>query len=141
MIKETLPELKIILSDLEKTKKSILKELAEVEQDIFLTKNVIRMKKGLAPLIEVGDTELENNEIPEEYSNDLFQDQKVIYTVHTLKEASVKQIAEYMHKMEHGSVYDSVYKRAQQVVMRLTKENKLIKIGKYASKYKINRIE
>ncbi len=133
MLKETIQGLQKMQRDLQIKYVATIKELKSIEQEMKLVENIIKLKKG-----KIG---LSKEEIPEKYDNELFQDKKVIFVIKTLQAASVKEIADYMHKKEKGSDYKSIYARAQQVVIKLTKENKIIKIGNYASKYKLNMIE
>jgi hypothetical protein len=141
MIKESVAELKQIQKDLNKRRLEILKELKQIDDDLSLVEGVILIRSG-----KIQSEKNEKNggiskeEIPEKYDISLFQEKKIIYAISILKEATVKELADYMHKQEKNSDYDALYKRAQQVVIRLTKENKLIKIGDYASKYKLNMI-
>ena len=133
------------LQKLEKKEQDLIKkiekkkhELSLLEGELFFTTSLIWLKKhpNKTPKDILGA--ISHEDIPKKYDINMFQDKKVIYALSVLKEATVKELAEYMQQQEKGSDYKAIYHRVQQVTIRLQKENKIIGIGDYARKFKLN---
>lgn len=124
-------ELKI----LQKEKKIKLEDLAELESNIQMLEASLKLEKERSIL--VGRIGISREDIPPKYYLDIFQHLKVIFILNELGEANVKTIADYMHKKESHVSYKKMYTTALHMVLKLYKEHKLNKIGKYKSKYSL----
>lgn len=121
---------------LQKEKKLKLKELEELESNIQSLEDSLKLEREREIL--GGNIGIHRDEIPFKYDIDLFQHLKVIFILNELGEATVKTIADYMHKKEPKVNYKTIYTTALHMVLKLHREHKLNKIGNYKSKYSLN---
>lgn len=125
--KEILDE--ILKLDLEKRNKQL--ELAVVKD--AMTKLTIRQTKDsaqFAPEIV----------IPSEYDKESRWEDRIIWVLNKRKQATIKEITVEILKQEKMSKeeFDPTYKKIQQVILRMLNDIKVIKLGTYNSKYKLN---
>jgi hypothetical protein len=140
MNSESLLELTKRLRDLKKKQIQVHKEADKIDSEINILENIVKLKTERKVKSKIKG--IYKDEIPTDYNDDLFKEQKVIFIINQLKAPTVREIAQFMHIASSGKESeDSLYKRAQQVVIKLGKEHKVLKIGDYNSKYKLNIID
>ena len=135
MTNDTIQQLKDLENSLLKRRDKAKQELISTEKDLEMVRDVIK-KMGKKPAAD-GKTD-DREIIPTEYKMNMHQEKKVAYILRKLKEGDVKDISEHMHQLEKDSDYDSIYRRVQQVVIRMKKQMKITGTGDYGSKYKLN---
>jgi hypothetical protein len=140
MISESLAELNKKLKELKKKQLLAHKEAAKADAEVNVLENLIKVKKERKVKAKVKG--IYRDEIPTVFSDDLFMEQQIIFAIDILKTPTAHEIAQFIHLGSIGRhTLDAAYKRAQQVVIKLVKEQKAIKIGKYNSRYKLNIID
>lgn len=141
MISETYVELVRMERELLKKHAKALEELKKIESELDLVRHAKQLKRDKPSPLEAKYSAggILSGDIPTVFNENMLQEKKVIMALNELNEANVREISEWMYKREGGKIdRDTSYKRAQQVIIKLVKENKVIKIGDYASKYKLN---
>lgn len=130
------------LSSFKKVEKALIvklakkkKEITQAEEELLLVRRMIRKMGGKTSSAK-GTGIIAS--IPKVYSMQMHQEKKVLYVLEKLKEASVKEITDYMCNLEKSFDRDAIYRRVQQVINKMKNEDKIISSGDYASKFKIN---
>lgn len=136
MGKETIQTLKDLESSLLKRQDKAKQELIETNRELEMVRDLIRRMGKV--VIGKGDKD-DKEKIPPKYEMTMNQEKKVAYILFRLDEGDVKDIAEEMHRLEKGSDYESIYRRVQQVIIRMKKQFKVIGTGDYGSKYKLSK--
>jgi NAD(P)H-nitrite reductase large subunit len=95
------------------------------------------MEKAITNIKQNKPVKKKKLEISKEYNHDMKWESKVIYVVNKLKEPTLNEITDKLANLDNASP-EKIYLLVQQVIIRMIKANKLIKIGDYASKYKLN---
>lgn len=139
MYNESITELGKRLKLVAKEHRKAQNRVTELQKEMDLIGELLKAKKEHKALKLKG---IHKTDIPASWDKDMFYEQKVIYAINESGgEASVNTITEYIGKLEKRNDLDALYRRIQQVIIKITKEHKVIKIGKYASTYKLNIID
>ena len=139
MYNESITELNKRLKSVTKEHSKAQKRVTELQKEMDLIADLIKAKKEHKASKLKG---IHKTDIPASWDKDMFYEQKVIYAINESGgEASVNAVTDYIGKLEKRNDLDALYRRIQQVIIKLTKEYKVIKFGKYGSSYKLNIID